>query len=320
MGVVLVHTSMFALGNQRHLDSWAWWTADVGNSLGRSASTIFAMVAGAVLLARPIEVAPCRFIWQRISRLFVALAGWTAIYLLWRHWQGEILTFAVVARDIVAGRPFYHLWFLYAMLGAYVLMPGMRLLVREPVAKVAWLSTLATAAFAGAYSTDIVATGIWPGMFIGLTPLLVPYVLAGGLLYRDGVPLSTPTLAMVAALAVLAIMLLVAWLHPAATPQAARLMHGLRVPLTYLWIGGLFLLVLRMPRDPGSHAWARRIAPVTLGIYAVHPLWIDLFERAGFGIKQPGGSWLLYAVLIYALSAVTALALGAIPGLRRLAR
>ena len=321
IGVVLVHTSMFALGDAAQRDSAAWWLANLGNSAGRNASMLFAMVAGAVLLARPIEQAPGRFIGARWSRIMPALAFWSTFYFLWRLWQGSPITLAVLARDLWSGQPYFHLWFLFAIAGLYVLMPGVRLWVRTGAPPpVAWAMLAASMGYVWVFTTQMA----WQGSlssFVVLTPLLVPYLLAGYLLYHAPPPCGVRGWAGLAAACLLGIVGVMGWLYPGASASSTALMQFLRVPLTFGWTFGLFALLTHVRLAGAGTRIVQAIAPVTLGIYAIHPFWIDVIERAGFGIKQPGGAaWLLYAVLVYGLSTVSVLLLARLPGIRRAMR
>lgn len=94
-------------------------------------SALFAMVAGAVLLARAIEVAPFKFVMQRFRRLLPAVIFWSCFYFWWRSVKGEKLSLESISRDLAYGMPSFHLWFLFAMLGLYALLPALRLIVRD---------------------------------------------------------------------------------------------------------------------------------------------------------------------------------------------
>ena len=115
--VVLVHTSMVRV-SQVDVHSMGWWAANAADAAGRFGSAMFAMVAGAVLLARPSEQAPSRFIGQRLARLLPAVVFWSVFYFAWREWMWGGVSAAVIARDL---RSWYHLWFMFMMLGLYCL-------------------------------------------------------------------------------------------------------------------------------------------------------------------------------------------------------
>ena len=93
--VVLVHTSMVRV-SQVDVHSMGWWAANAADAAGRFDSAMFAMVAGAVQLARPSEQAPSRFIGQRLAWLLPAVVFWSVFYfcvarvdMVWRLWGSD---------------------------------------------------------------------------------------------------------------------------------------------------------------------------------------------------------------------------------------
>ncbi len=320
-GVVLVHTSMYALGEAAHTNSFAWWLANLGNALGRNASSLFVMVAGAILLARQIELAPAQFLRTRLSRIVPAIVFWSAFYIAWRQWKGEELTVAAALHLVQTGVPYFHLWFLYVFACLYVLMPAARLLFRpDTPPAVAKGLLVATMVYAWLAVTELAFEQRWPTSFVPLTPLLFPYLLAGHMLYhRAGTVGSRDILsiAAIAAAALLCIVILVGWLYPGANPREAALAQGLRVPLTFAWTFSVFTLLLHVRPAGTGLRLVRTVGPVTLGIYAIHPFWIDMMAHIGWPIKPLNVDWIGQAVVVYLLSAVTSLLMSQVAGLRR---
>ena len=300
MGVVTVHTSMYAL-NQPH-QSLSWWIAALGNAMGRNMSALFAMVAGAVLLARAIETQPVGFVVSRFKRLAAAVLFWSCFYLWWRHHQGENVTLASAALDLARGTPYFHLWFLFAMLGLYVLMPGARLLLRDSDTKAAQYYITVVVGLATCLAVvTMAARGVTPLLFVSYSPLLLVYLLAGYLLYRDAPTLATPWLLLAGVTCVGGTVLVMRLLEPVSAGVSPAAVQALRAPMALGWILVVYLLVMQLPRDWPAE-WPNRIAPVTLGIYAVHPFWIDVMDSPLLPIKSSQMPWWLAAVLVYAVS------------------
>jgi surface polysaccharide O-acyltransferase-like enzyme len=304
------------------------------------------MVAGAVLLARAIEAAPVRFVAQRLRRLLPAVAVWSAFYFWWRHANGEAIDVASMARDLAFGMPQFHLWFLFAMLGLYVLMPGVRLMVRGDDAKPAQYFIAAVLAAATCVTVvGMVALGHVPVLFISYTPLLLVYLVCGHLFYRDQPAIPRGWLWAAGVLCVGGTMLVVRFLEPGAGVVQSTVIQALRAPLALGWVLVIFLAVMSwrnwrprsaVARGPlpsegavacsgaalrcsqGLATFANGLAPITLGIYALHPFWIDVVDRWLLPFKQGGLRWMLAAVLAYALSAFSSWCISRVPRLRPL--
>ncbi len=132
IAVVTVHICAgFVLTNYN--DSPARWLA--GNfyeSISRWCVPIFIMISGALMLSDSRESTYRTFFAKRASKVFVPLLGWSAIYYLYYVFQdrypADMLDFITrfSANDISI-----HLWFIYMLLGMYMITPLLKLLLKN---------------------------------------------------------------------------------------------------------------------------------------------------------------------------------------------
>ena len=317
MAVVVVHTSMWRV-SQVDSHSVGWWMANLGDAAGRFGSAMFAMVAGAVLLGRPSERAPGQFIMQRLQRLLPAVVIWSVFYFAWREWMWGGLTLSSMWKDVVLGSPWYHLWFMYMMLGMYLVLPVLRYVVLGAGDGGAWCYVVGVAAVL-TWCASIAQTlqHLSHASFIGLVPLFVVYLFAGYYFYHRELRVGYWWLLGGMAMAVVLMGLGVAWAYPAMKEWAFILFYSNRSPFAMLLAFALFLWVLRWP-TAAIPPWVEPLGRVTLGVYAVHPFWIDMVGHWGWSLAGVGNRWPLIALVVYALSMVTALLLFKMPGMRRL--
>lgn len=315
--VVLVHTTMVRVS---HVDvhSLGWWLANTSDAAGRIGSAMFAMVGGAVLLARPSEKAPWRSIGQRMARLLPAVVFWSAFYFLWRDWMWGGIGWSVVWHDVVLGSPWYHLWFMYMMLGLYLVLPAMRFAVLGIGNGSGWIYLLLVAA-ALTWFASIAKTlqQLSHASFVGLVPFFVVYFMAGYYFLHRPISVPASALWLGAGCCVLAMAAGVAWSYPWLKDWAFVLFYSNRSPFAMALTCCVFLLVLRL-RQESIPAWVNRFGAVTLGVYAIHPFWIDMLARWGWSLKEAGNAWPVYTLVVFGLSMTTSLCLSAIPGVRRL--
>lgn len=315
--VIMVHTAVLRV-SQVDVHSLGWWVANIGDAAGRFGSSMFVMVGGAVLLARPAEHDPWGFVGQRLSRLLPALLFWSVFYFAWREWMWGGITWPGIVQDVVLGSPWYHLWFMYMMLGLYLMMPAMRYAVLGVGEGPGWRHLLMVAAgmtwFASIAQTLQKTSH---ASFIGLAPLFVVYFLGGYYLLRRPVRVATWQLVAGVVLGVAGMAVGVAVAYPVLKDWAFVLFYSNRSPFAMLLTFSVFLLALRLPPQ-AVPAWVNHLGKATLGIYAIHPFWIDMLARWGYGLPQAGGYWPVLTLVVFALSALTSLTLFSIPGLRRL--
>lgn len=117
--------------------------------------------------------------------------------------------------------------------------------------------------------------------FIGLAPLFVVYFLGGYYLLRRPVRVATWQLVSGVLLAVAGMAVGVAVAYPALKDWAFVLFYSNRSPFAMLLTFSVFLLALRLPPQ-AVPAWVNHLGKATLGIYAIHPFWIDMLARWGW--------------------------------------
>ena len=135
--VVMLHVTneYYMTIYQTTLDSTMyWWTAAGYKSLTLSCIPLFVMLSGALLLQPSKINEPIKFfLRKRANRIGLAYAFWSAVYLAWGFFVNQIpVTFYNVVQGTVKGLftgPWYHFWFLYLIVGLYLITPILRAVV-----------------------------------------------------------------------------------------------------------------------------------------------------------------------------------------------
>lgn len=320
MGVVIVHATAERVSSV-NTDQLGWWLASIFNAVGRYGSATFVMVGGAVLLAQSSEQQPLGFVKKRLGRLVPILLFWSAFYFLWRQLTWGNITPAIIAQDLLLGIPWYHLWFIYMLLGLYLMIPALRLLIRDPRHRKLQYYALALCAIltcieAAAQTLQQTVHA----SFLGLSPLFIAYLIGGYLLYRDRPLVPVIALWLLPLTCIFAMVSLAAILYPHMGRSAFTLVYSNRAPFAMLLTSCLFLAVLRMPRDHPMVHLATPLGSLTLGIYAIHPFWIDIIKAQGLHVTASSSGWIFLAVAVYILSALSAFIMSRVPGLRHVVR
>lgn len=328
MAVIMVHVSAIPAGAVDTTNP-TWWTANVLNAASRWGNALIIMAAGAILLGRPADKDPFQFVRGRFMRLLPSVVFWTLFYLLWRWATVGLPPVRDVAIELMRGVPYYHMWFLYMMLGMYLAIPLLRALVNQPDRRLHYYLLGLCAVLTPAEGLSRVVLDMSHASFIGLFPIYFIYLVGGYLLYRDRPTMPTWVLILVPCVCISLEVLGVAALHPSFGDSVFKLMYTNRGPLVMAATFCIFLLLLRWLQHSPSWlvTWHRKggeaLTRVTLGIYVLHPFWIDLLARNGLGplYANPAPAPLaipLTALAVFVLSAACSLALGRIPLMRRL--
>ncbi len=299
--VVALHAAALVLTGPARVGSPDWWAANLLDSATRWCVPVFVMISAALLLGR--EEAPGRFLGRRLLRLLPLLLVWTLAYLGLQAatqpgWQP-----AAIWPALLRGQPYYHLWYLFMLPGLYLLMlPLRRLLQGLSVGGVRVIACLLLPATLLIWCLPP-APSAWlrAGAFL-------PACVAGFLLHRACHGPGAWRCPAWLALAVFAgssagIALMAAAGHPEAAYDYANPLVLLQAVAVFAW--GLQGMGRVLPR----------LAPLSLGIYLVHPALLLLLQP---WLLQGGAVLLLpLAALAFLLSALVTAGLFRLPGSSR---
>ena len=316
--MVLLHVcaSVVNSGPAGHVG--AWWTAHLIESATRWCVPVFVMVSGALLLSRPID-SPPEFYRRRAARRLVPLVVWTVVYLALRAYWARGIDMADLATSVITGVPYYHLWYLYMLLGLYLMTPFIHRFVAS--ASTALRTWFVMIAFAIA-SLDDIGSHLSPGgaaVFLVMFLPFVPYFVAGHLL-RD-MPASSPAATLLATaggcaagIAIVGGLMVPRWDH-----IAWEVMYSYLNPLVIVMSLCVFRFGISQPlKSQPAAAWVQRLAPLTLGIYLIHPLWLELLRRVGLygSALHPAVGIPATTLVAFSLSAASTALLGSLPYVR----
>ena len=133
--VVILHTAsplIMAYGKVP-LNEWFW--GDFYNALSRFGVPVFVMITGALLLHRDYELGD--FLKRRLGRIIAPFLFWSLVYIAY-SWYNEDITFTagiwtntkIVLHQLKYGS-YYHLWYVYMLIGLYFIIPIISKFVRN---------------------------------------------------------------------------------------------------------------------------------------------------------------------------------------------
>ena len=290
--VILLHAANTTLKASSVPESY-WWTAVVYKSLALPCVPLFVMLSGALLLKRTKLDEPIRvFIKKRVSRLGLPIVFWSAVYLAWAFFVSQTpVTWENIERGILYslfGGAYYHFWFIYLIVGIYLITPILRVIIAHGNIRVIrylcllWFVSVAVVPLielATGHTLNPLAFVIsgWEGYFIFgsyLKRVKVQSSILYGLLILGFVWTIFGT-----------------WLmnYPLSAMQRNNFFFDYLTANVIISSIALFLILLRFHRDwPGSnHAIASRIVQAisrnTLPIFLFHVIILESFERGFFG-------------------------------------
>lgn len=300
VGVVLLHGGAGVVG-PRLGEQTGFLTglnaANVYDAAGRFAVGCFFMVSGALLLApdRSFELV------RQTRRVVVPLVVWSAVYVGFAVWLSrtdrplvsgsvgdpDLAAPVEVLRDAVSGPVAYHLWFVYVLVGLYLLVPLLRPATARPPDERRPLLVYAVALLLGLELVQRLLPRLWDGApdlhggFLGVFPSgYLGVFLLGFLLFHHPprVPAVVPA---VVAVAGFAWIVLAVWRQQSAAEPSLWAYDDLNLPVLML-AAGVFALVTRPgARSRPSGHLVGLASTLSFRVYLLHALVLHLVRTEG---------------------------------------
>lgn len=247
----------------------AFWIGNVLNSFCRVCVPLFVMISGAFLLGRN---EPYTFFYKkRAARVLWPLTFWSGAYVLYLFLMqyvgsGELVLAPVINR-ILIGKPFYHLWYIYMLIGLYLVTPvvnrAIQTLELEEVKKAAYIMLgvgFLINLWNDYFKNDSIFI-LWFAEYIGY--FLMGYVIVN----------SQKRWGSISLLAV----------YVVSSVSIALLAYFFRNPLFYNYLFPLVIVaslaIFKLFSQSSFQAnWLSRFSKLTLGVYLIHAGILDIIR------------------------------------------
>jgi len=227
---------------------------------------------------------------------------------------------AELAGRFLSGRPHYHMWFLYMIVGLYLCAPFLRRVValskdRELMGAILGMFLIA------------VLDGIWAGVHEGVAPDLfitwflpyIPFFMVGYLIRVSSVDLPTPLLCAVFVASVIATALACYFTGLKGDPDKGLYFHG-PLSVTVIPMSASVMYLFRKVNVPllGRDA-TQKAASLTLGVYVVHPFILEVMNYKGVltSAFSPVASIPFVTLCVFILAFIGVWIISRVPYLRR---
>ncbi|MBQ3281984.1 MAG: acyltransferase family protein [Eubacterium sp.] len=269
----------------------------------------FLMVTGALLLDPEKDLPVSRIYGKYLKRVVLALVVFTLIFQVIGYFmEGEQTIIRDWLADLFLGRSWAHMWYLYLMIGIYLMMPFYRMVVKAADPKMLDLLIILIFVFTSVTSV-FSALGYVPAFYIPTTIVYPLYVFAGYRLYKRPVAVWPAVLAVLASTAAIILMTYLRYssevlIDLAVSEEEAQLdyLFDYYSPLVALQSAGIFSLMCRIPAK--ADAFLKSLDACTFGIYLIHMIGIHaIMKWAGFDPYSYGPfAFLLIALILFAAS------------------
>lgn len=292
--VVVIHTCTVPWRTTAPSDL-DWQILNVFDSAVRFCVPLFVMISGALFLDPAREIQPRRLFTHNILRVVTAFLFWSVAYAglsfvlnILRGMPITAQSIVELIKSIVVGH--YHLWFLFAIVGLYLITPFLRLIAANKRLTEYFLLLSFTLCLLTNLLELIPALGptlreIRSNMQLSFIGGYTVYFLLGDYLHRHGVgDRLRHILYGLGAVSVIATAIGTAALSAQADAPISSL-YSYLLPTTAFTAAAVFLFVKRhadrIPDSERACAVITRLSALSFGIYLVHDMINILLSKVG---------------------------------------
>lgn len=281
-----------------------WWLGCWLFYLAHLSIPVFVMISGALLLDDSRRESAAEFYKKRMIRVGIPLVVWTCVYLAVRVLMDhEELSASKAISLILTGDPYYHLWFLYMIVGLYLITPPLRTFVRCAGQGQRVLVIVVGLVLAMAYfQTDVLLWNNQRSIFTMFIPYIAFYLCGYELRQID--PKKVPSRYLLLAVLISAGYLAAfsgVFMETAGGVGTRYLFDFFTPPIIFLAIGVFWAAYLRDTTAKPLEGYRRTalewISSTTLGVYVLHPL-VLVYMRDHLGKRAGDGDFILGVVVV----------------------
>ncbi len=318
--VVIIHVSGQLTNLWGKVPLSQWLIADIYGGVARVGVPLFFMLSGYLLLPRTESLRA--FYSKRMLKIVIPFIVWSIIYIsIDCAGRPGVCTWNYLLPYILLRKSFFHLWFLYTLIGIYLIMPVLRLMSRPDTNRtMLWYLIGMWIIFQPIRTLMDQFLGWDININAQLTIGFLPYFILGYLLGEMPLNRRTLSISWITFAAGALIAIVGTYLMTLQSGQFSGYFYDYMTIGVILATGGAFMLLRRLS-DVGFlaserfHSFTRTLSGSTFGLYLVHVLFLWALDRLGVNAPMGLALWTIpvVATLVYVLAFFAARLLQKIP-------
>ncbi|MEH1970873.1 acyltransferase [Nostoc sp.] len=272
--VVFLHVAGKVV-DHNSIGSEYWWIGNIYESMVRWCVPVFVMISGALLLDPNKKEGIFEFYRKRTSRILNPLIAWSIIFLIWRFFkeflQGHKPTAIELVNHLLLGKPYFHMWFLFMIIGLYLFTPFLRKIVAQSTTSELIFFICATFAISSINTLFSIESKLFINWFLSY----LPYYFLGYLITTTDISLPKQVLSILFTLSILLTSLGYFIITKNYDPTDIYFYEDLGATVILMSVSIMFLFKYLQNPILGSNL-TNTISTLTLGIYLIHPAILDV--------------------------------------------
>ena len=326
--IVVLHTfTMYHMAMKDEMTGTEEYVTRVVPWLMMWAVPCFVMVTGILFLDEKKNLTIGRLLFRYVLRMVIVLLLFTAIFFVLDIWMnkesfssGDL--FSILKKFFTDGS-WAHLWYLYLLIGLYLLMPAYRLVAKNAGKEILIYLGIVLLIFLSLIPTWERLGGESPGFYICVSSVFPLYLFLGHMIHRGDFKFGMIMGAILLLAGTVTIIILSRIDFGERQAGMEKLLGNYAfLPVIILSTGAFVLLRGKNGSAGGkmSKVWTF-LDKYSFGVYLTHLIYLRfLIKVVKWNPLEYGSFWMLIPVVIavYALSLVTSMGLKLIPGLKKL--
>jgi len=129
--VVVIHVSSYYFKTDIDIANSSWMFANFFNAFSRWSVPIFIMISGALLINDKSFQNVDLFFKKRMNRILLPLVFWSVFFTIFSIYVYDFFSIKDIIARLYIGEPYYHLWYLFLILGIYFVTPLISLVYKN---------------------------------------------------------------------------------------------------------------------------------------------------------------------------------------------
>ena len=326
--VIVIHTcSLPFKSNSEH-----WDIFNIFTSLARWCVPVLFMLTGALLIEKNEDI--LTFFKKRAAKILIPLIVWSYIYIVFAknfsyldplHANPGVFTEPLKLLKYPA---YFHLWFLYAVIGVYIAMPLLRTAFNNYNNKVVayvlslWFISVSLIPYLNAFGVII------PKPYIIQFDLLATYpgmALLGLFAYKNLTRINIPSSFALFVFGLIATVLLTNY---ASIKSPSELYQGYNSPNVLIMAIGAFATIYKLGEKLNPSSWSRHLTTLSnlsFGVYLAHMIVMPFVWKIPFlsnssliSTDYPSVTIIISSVVTFIFSLLFIFTISKVPFLRRI--
>lgn len=324
--VVCIHVTAEVLTNISSLNTSNWWLSMIINGFSRWCVPIFFMVSGIFLINTDKSTNIKVFLKKRLQKILLPFFAWTIIYIIYYNYKNlSVINLNVLIKWFLEGHSASHLWYLYALVGVYLVTPVISWFIHNTQKKFVdyYLLLCLLGSFILPFIKDL--TNINLKFNIPLTDTYVFYFILGYYLHNNFFNIKNLLLIYILGLISTIVLIIATTITSSNAHSLITFFTKNSSPTVLLQSIAVFLLIKNSNINDfiiksNLGTLIQKLSQVTFGVYLIHILFILILKDVLIGYYKVK---VIYFVLVsipitFILSNISVLVLRKIPIVRRL--